>query len=78
MENEPLYLSATRMAKLIGRSKDYLKERKSTVFKEGVHYFTPEGETQPFWKVAAMVDWVEKKDPSNNPIANKILDKIAG
>lgn len=77
MSAMPVYLSTGKMAERIGKSKDYLKRRKQQgVFVEGVHYFCPEGDHDPFWKVSVMDDWVEGVSANNSEIADAILDMV--
>ena len=69
-----LYASTAEMAKIIGRSPDWLKRRKSDgTFVEGVHYFHPNGERDPFWKIEAIQQWIESPQ---NDMVEKILEKV--
>jgi hypothetical protein len=63
-----------QMAEFLGRSKDWLKQRKGTVFKEGVHYYQKPGDSEPFWDVGAMVEWVRNGDRSE--AAKEVLETV--
>ena len=69
-----LYASTSELAKIIGRSPDWIKKRKANgKFVEGVHYFHPQGERDPFWKIEAVQQWIET---SPDPQVDKILKKV--
>ncbi len=74
MKITPVYLSTPKMAATIGRSADWLKARMGTSFKEGVHYFKKPGERDPFWKVEAVLKWVE--DETGDDAADAVLAKM--
>lgn len=71
----PAYMKTSDMARHIGRGSDFLKERMDDVFLEGVHYFVKPGVRDPFWKVEAMIAWVETDGA--NRIADEILAKVS-
>ena len=72
----PVYLNTKSMAEVIGKHPNFLKQRKGTQFKLDEHYFEPNGNKDPFWKVEAITLWVEGNEQSTNDIANNVLEKI--
>lgn len=72
----PIYLNTAEMAKAIGKTPNYLKQRKGNDFKLNQHYFHPNGQRDPFWKVEAVILWVEGNEASEDDEANKILDRL--
>ncbi|WP_456322192.1 hypothetical protein [Hydrogenimonas sp.] len=70
----PVYLNTPEMAALIGRHADWMTARMGGYFKEGVHYFRKSGERDPFWKVEAVMEWVEDNSDSKN--VDSIISKM--
>ncbi|BAN05311.1 hypothetical protein [Nitratiruptor sp. SB155-2] len=69
-----IYANTAEMAAMIGRSADWLKKRKANgTFTEGIHYFHPNGERDPFWKIEAIKEWIEQ---SHEPLVDEILQKM--
>ena len=67
------FMRTGEMAKHIGRSKDWLKRRKGTTFRNGVHYHQKPGDPEPFWDVAAMVRWERGE---RGDVAQKVMEAV--
>ncbi len=70
---QPKYLGTGKMAYFIGRSKDFLQNRKGTVFIEGKHFFKKS--STMFWVVDEMVKWVES-NKDEDPAIENILSSL--
>jgi len=70
---QPKYLKIGEMAHFLGVSKDYLRNRQGTEFREGKHFFK-KGKLI-FWSVEAMTAWVESND-DDDPLVDDILDSL--
>ncbi len=68
----PIYAKTSTMAKLIDRSPDWMEARIGTDFIEGVHFFQKSGGHR-FWKIEAVMRWVESSD---DPAVDEIVDKL--
>ncbi len=71
--NRTLYAKTSTMAEIIDRSNDWLEERiKDGTFVEGVHFFQKSGGHR-FWKIEAVVRWIETSDDQE---ADEIVDRL--
>jgi len=68
-----IYATTTEMAEIVGRSEDWLRKKmRKGYLKLDVHYFRPPGERNLFWKIDAVVKWIEQ--PSR--VVDEILEKM--
>ncbi len=63
---DPQYLTTKDAAVYIGTDPSFLTKRQSKIFKLGVHFFKPEGESIVRWDILALDAWLtaQKKDTS--------------
>ena len=67
------WYSTAAMARYMGRSPDWLRQRIGTVFAEGVHYHHKPDCRDPFWDRLAIDEWITG---TGDPAADEILQKM--
>ncbi|QFR49400.1 hypothetical protein FJR48_06535 [Sulfurimonas lithotrophica] len=75
MNIESKYLSTSKISRMVDINERWLREHQGTIFKEGVHYYYPNGFKNCRWNVSAMIEWIENPNEESN-IADEILSNI--
>ena len=68
---EPEYISTKYAALFIGVDTSFLTKRQGKIFKLGIHFFKPQGETIIRWKIKALSEWLTQQE-SDNLIDNEL------
>ena len=57
--NDKLFAPTSKMANMLGLSKDFLDKNRDRLFKQNKHYFKPRG-------------WIKSEDSTNNPFIDTL------
>jgi len=76
MSNIPMFLRPNQVESEIGISTKLLNELKDTIFKQGIHYFIPDGLKYAMWDRDALLSWMKGSSKSEvDIIVDDILNK---
>ena len=59
MSTIPMYLRPNQVESEIGISTKILSDLKDTIFKQGIHYFIPDGLKYAMWDRDALLSWMK-------------------
>ena len=66
---EPTYVGTEHASKLIDVDPSFLTKRQNKVFRQGIHFFKPSGESIVRWSLTALSEWL-----TNDKHATKSTD----
>jgi hypothetical protein len=72
ISNDKLFAPTSKMANMLGLSKDFLDKNRDRLFKQNKHYFKPRGLNKIMWCIEEMVKWVKGEDSTNNPFIDTL------
>ena len=72
---ETKYAGTEHASKLIDVHPSFLSKRQKKVFKKGIHYFTPDGESIVRWSITALSEWLTN-DKNNTETTDTKLEKL--
>ncbi len=69
------YLKLEEASEYLSVSESFLKQRKGTIFKENIHFFSPSGEKIVRWDRFKLDEWIQTSsiDVNSDNLVNKLL-----
>lgn len=72
---EPKFATTKDAASFIGVNPSFLTKRQNKAFKQGIHFFKPEGESIVRWSITALSEWLTN-DKNNTETTDTKLEKL--